>query len=163
MKNIKNKLLLFIAVLLISCSNSPTNPIITNFKDNENYNLLVNVWENKNYQGEIYEYKEDYFYSYGGKYGSITYSILIEEIVWGKDNISGIMYGKYIESWDKDSIGKYYAVSFKNLTSKSISISGALNPDGKYTSDSLNEAKKIFTVENNSFSIYSDCVQYNKL
>ena len=154
MSNIKTKLL-FIALMLlfaVSCSNPSTNPLLT--QNPKNY--LINVWENPSYKGEIYEYKEGYFYSYGGGYGSITYSITADEIVWGKDNTSGIIYGKYLESWDKPSIGKYYAVSFKNLTANSISISGA------YTAATLEEDKKIFTIENNSFSAYSDCIQYSK-
>lgn len=165
MSNIKTKLLFIASILLfaVSCSNPSTNPIVTkDWKNNPNYNLLLNVWENSSYKGEIYEYKEGYFYSYGGGYGSITYSITADEIVWGKDNTSGIIYGKYLESWDKPSIGKYYAVSFKNLTANSISISGAYNPDGTYTAATLEEAKKIFTIENNSFSAYSDCIQYSK-
>ncbi len=160
MSNIKTKLL-FIALMLlfaVSCSNPSTNPLLT--QNPKNY--LINVWENPSYKGEIYEYKKGYFYSYGGGYGSITYSITADEIVWGKDNTSGIIYGKYLESWDKQSIGKYYAVSFKNLTANSISISGAYNPDGTYTAATLEEAKKIFTIENNSFSVYSDCIQYSK-
>ena len=165
MAKVKNKLFLLIAILsfAISCSNPTTNPVITKtWKDNVNYNLLLNVWENPSYAGEIYEYKEGYFYSYGGSYGAVSYSITVEEIVWGADNTSGIMYGKYLESWDKSSIGKYYAVSFKKLTANSISISGASNPDGTYTANTLEEAKKIFTEENNSFSSYSDCIQYSK-
>ena len=160
MSNIKTKLL-FIALMLlfaVSCSNPSTNPLLT--QNPKNY--LINVWENPSYKGEIYEYKKGYFYSYGGGYGSITYSITADEIVWGSDNTSGIIYGKYLESWDKPSIGKYYAVSFKNLTANSISISGAYNPDGTYTAATLEEAKKIFTIENNSFSVYSDCIKYSK-
>lgn len=165
MLNTKTKLFLLIAILsfAISCSNPTTNPVITNkWKENVNYKLLLNAWENTSYAGEFYEYKEGYFYSYGGSYGTVSYSITVDEIVWGSDNTSGIMYGKYLESWDKTSIGKYYAISFKNLTANSISISGAYNPDGTYTAETLEEAKKIFTVENKSFSAYSDCTQYNK-
>ena len=160
MSNIKTKLLFIASILLfaVSCSNPSTNPLLT--QNPKNY--LINVWENPSYKGEIYEYTKGYFYSYGGGYGSITYSITADEIVWGKDNTSGIIYGKYLESWDKPSIGKYYAVSFKNLTANSISISGAYNPDGTYTAATLEEAKKIFTIENNSFSAYSDCIQYSK-
>ena len=165
MIKLKNRLFLLIAIMTfaISCSNPTTNPVTTKtWKDNVNYKLLLNVWENPSYKGEIYEYKEGYFYAYGGSYGTVTYSMTVDEIVWGKDNTSGIMYGKYLESWDSSSVGKYYAVSFQKLTANSISISGALNSDGKYTADSLEEAKKIFTEENKSFSVYSDCTQYNK-
>ena len=53
--------------------------------------------------------------------------------------------------------GKWYAVSYKNLSSKSIKISGAFG--AKKATDTLEEAIEEFTVENNYFSFYSDCVK----
>lgn len=66
---------------------------------------------------------------------------------------------KYVYDDDATDVGKWYAISFKDLTNKSISISGAYNKDGKTSTDTLEEAVKEFTIENGYFSFYSDCVR----
>ena len=49
----------------------------------------------------------------------------VKSIIWSSD-ASGIIYGRYTENtYDSSVVGKYYAVSFKDLTDTSISISGA--------------------------------------
>ena len=57
-------------------------------------------------------------------------------------------------------VGKWYAVSYKNLTSNSVSLSGAYKADGKTSTQTLDEAKKEFTVENGYFDYsYSECIK----
>lgn len=80
----------------------------------------------------------------------------VERIIWNSD-ASGIIYGKYTENtYSPSVVGKYYAVSFKDLTDTSISISGAYK-DGKMAADSLVEAITEFTINNGYYSLYSSC------
>ena len=133
-----------ILILSISCGNSITDStngenngdsisgVVTNNggtssgdgKDHKNYSLLIGTWQGqdpKNPQ-EAYRYDGTNFYADPGP----TYSIEVLEISWTSDT-EGFFYGKYLSSWDANSIGKYYAISFKNLTETTLSISGALN------------------------------------
>lgn len=63
----------------------------------------------------------------------------------------------YVYDTDAADVGKWYAVAFKELTSSSVSLSGAY---GTVTSTStLEEAISTFTVENGYFSTYSECAK----
>lgn len=174
MKNNFRKFLTLITtvIILISCGELITDPKDNgggippqddnglnndNSLNNKNISWLKNKWENPSYSGEIYEYDGENFTSFFGD--SVSYAVKIEKIKWTSD-IAGIMYGKYTSHYENDKIGKYYAVSFKDLTDSSISISGAWNRDtGVYATDTLKEAEDIFTVANGSFAQYSDCNQ----
>lgn len=80
----------------------------------------------------------------------------VERIIWNSD-ASGIIYGKYTENtYSPSVVGKYYAVSFKDLTDTSISISGAYK-DGKMSADTLVEAITEFTINNGYYGTYSSC------
>ena len=80
----------------------------------------------------------------------------VKSIIWSSD-ASGIIYGRYTENtYDSSVVGKYYAVSFKDLTDTSISICGAYK-DGKMATDSLVEAITEFTINNGYYSLYSSC------
>lgn len=65
-------------------------------------------------------------------------------------------YGMWYPS-DVSLIGKWYAVCYTNLTSKSVKISGAYGT--KKATDSLEEAIAEFTVENGYFAGFSECVK----
>ncbi len=81
----------------------------------------------------------------------------VKSIIWSSD-ASGIIYGRYTENtYSPSVVGKYYAVSFKDLTDTSISISGAYKKDGKIATDSLVEAITEFTINNGYYSFYSSC------
>ena len=128
-------------------------------KTHKNYSLLIGTWQGqdpKNPQ-EAYRFDGKNFYADPGP----TYTIEVLEISWTSDT-EGFFYGKYLQSWDDKSIGKYYAISFKNLTETTLSISGALNgthgvSQSGWTADTLEEAKKIFTIAAGSFAQYTDC------
>lgn len=187
-KQIKILLTLLTALILaVSCAN-PSNPndknnntsqsgnqnnnnttttnnnqtVTSSWKENPNFKTLANIWQGTDlaWTGEIYEIKDNgdkgvEFLAYN------TYTITVEEIVWDNGNTSGMIYGKYTYSWDPNSIGKYYAVSFKNLTSTSVDIAGAWDRvNNVWTADSLQQAKEIFTVEKGSFAEYTSCVPY---
>lgn len=60
-------------------------------------------------------------------------------------------------------VGKWYAISFKNLTSNSVSLSGAAGSSVGHlvtSTDTLEEAVEEFTIENGYYAYdYSECVK----
>ena len=135
-------LVVFLFIAIISCNKNPYN-------DNSR---LLGTWENKQPT-----YTETYIYD-GITFTSInTYKMEVERIIWNSD-ASGIIYGKYTENtYSQSVVGKYYAVSFKDLTYSSVSISGAYKKDGKIATDSLVEAITEFTINNGYYGNYSSC------
>lgn len=130
-------LLVFLFIAIISCNKNP-------------YNRLLGTWENPKYSGETYIYDGITFTSSG------SYKMKVKSIIWSSD-ASGIIYGRYTENtYSPSVVGKYYAVSFKDLTDTSISISGAYK-DGKMAADSLVEAITEFTINNGYYGTYSSC------
>ena len=130
-------LLVFLFIAIISCNKNP-------------YNRLLGTWENPKYSGETYIYDGITFTSSG------SYKMKVKSIIWSS-GASGIIYGRYItNSFYTNVVGKYYAVSFKDLTDTSISICGAYK-DGKMATDSLVEAINEFTINNGYYSFYSSC------
>lgn len=168
--------LLTVITLAISCAgNNPNNPTAGTslWKNNINYNLLIKDWYNPNYQTEIYKIEESgnnkIDFNVLNPQGDISYSISVSEIIWNNDNTSGIMYGIYTkidESFQAGALNKWYAISFKNLTKSSLSISQAWVQDGTssgiFYTETLEEAKTKFTEENKAFSVYSDLVPKTK-
>ena len=137
-------LVVFLFIAIISCNKNPYN-------DNSR---LLGTWENKQITNpafpEIYTYDGITFTSIN------TYKMEVERIIWNSD-ASGIIYGKYTENtYNSSVVGKYYAVSFKDLTDTSISICGAYK-DGKIATDSLVEAITEFTINNGYYGTYSSC------
>lgn len=116
---------------------------------------------------EVYEISKDYFKTYGESWnGYEGDSIII--ITNENDNASGTIFLKYTVSMKPDysysdtapDVGKWYAVSYKNLTKNSVSLSGAYKSDGKTSTETLEEAKEEFTVANGYFDFYSECTKY---
>lgn len=129
-------LLVFLFIAIISCNKNP-------------YNRLLGTWENPTYKDETYIYD-------GINFDAGSYKMKVKSIIWSSD-ASGIIYGRYItNSFYTNVVGKYYAVSFKDLTDTSISICGAYK-DGKMSADSLVEAITEFTINNGYYSTYSSC------
>lgn len=169
-KQIKILLTILMALVLsVSCSkNNPNDPTSTIAgTDNANFSKLKKNWISDYGAGyELYNITENSLES-AGSYNNLPetvgYKISIEEISWNSDNTSGIIYGKYTidNNNNNKNLGKYYAVSFKNLTDTSISICGASKQleDGSYDSsaETLQEAKTKFTEDNGYFAYYSDC------
>ena len=131
-------LLVFLFIAIISCNKNP-------------YNRLLGTWENKQQT-----YTETYIYD-GINFDAGSYKMKVKSIIWSSD-ASGIIYGRYTENtYSPSVVGKYYAVSFKDLTDTSISISGAYKEKGKIATDSLVEAINEFTINNGYYSFYSSC------
>ena len=131
-------LLVFLFIAIISCNKNP-------------YNRLLGTWENKQPT-----YTETYIYD-GITFDAGSYKMKVKSIIWSSD-ASGIIYGRYTKNTNDSSVvGKYYAVSFKDLTYSSVSISGAYKKDGKMAADTLVEAITEFTINNGYYGTYSSC------
>lgn len=134
-------LVVFLFIAIISCNKNPYN-------DNSR---LLGTWENKQPN-----FTETYIYDVITFTSSGSYKMKVKSIIWSSD-ASGIIYGKYTENtYSPSVVGKYYAVSFKDLTDTSILISGAYK-DGKMSADTLVEAITEFTINNGYYSFYSSC------
>lgn len=144
--------LLTVLVLAVSCANTnPNDPTKTKEE------MLQQKWQYDNFEGG-YDIKADRVDDWAGT--AVNYSVAIKEIFWNKDNTSGIIYGKYTTapSYKPIVANKYYAIAFKDLTSDTVSISGAYKTDGGVSAtDTLAEAKTKFTEANGYFSYYSEC------
>lgn len=131
-------LVVFLFIAIISCDKNPYN-------DNSR---LLGTW--------ISTYNETYIYDGITFTSSGSYKMKVKSIIWSSD-ASGIIYGRYTKNTNDSSVvGKYYAVSFKDLTDTSILISGAYK-NGKMAADSLVEAITEFTINNGYYSFYSSC------
>ena len=141
--------ILLLILNVLSCNNNSTNPVI---------NTLNGNWYDVEYPDSTYNFDGKHFSS--SYLGNIGYQIQVEEIVLAYD--INFIIGKYtINAYDDKVIGKYYCVSYKNLKSDSVEISGAYSSDN-YTFDSFTQAKENFTKKNNNgslmfFSSYSLC------
>lgn len=65
----------------------------------------------------------------------------------------------WVYKYDEDAadVGKWYAVYYKDLTETSVQISGAYGP--VKSTETLEEAKKEFTVEKGYYANFSECVR----
>lgn len=162
-KQIKILLTLLTALILaVSCA-SPNDPTNTAWKENPNHDLLKNSWYDVASPDSTYNYDGTTFSS--SWQGTVSYSFTVEQIVWGSDNTSGIIYGKYTaNTYSPGLVGKYYAISFKGLTDSSVSICAASknigtteNPIYDSSAETLDEAKTKFTEADGYFGYYSAC------
>ena len=116
--------------------------------------------------GEVFEISKDYLKNYSEDWSSYEGDSIII-IPNENDNASGTIFLKYTVSKNPDpdksysntapDVGKWYAVSYKNLTKNSVSLSGAYKSDGKTSTETLEEAKEEFSVANGYFDFYSEC------
>lgn len=115
---------------------------------------------------EVYEISKDYFKTYGESWSGYE-GDSIKIIPNENNNASGTIFFKYTVSMNPDwsysntapDVGKWYAVSYKNLTKNSVSLSGAFKIGGKTSTETFFEAIKEFTVENGYFDSYSECTK----
>lgn len=140
--------LLTVLVLAVSCAN--TNPNDPTKETNLQQNWKYADGNDGGYN--ITADKVDSLYQ-----GSVSYSVAIKEIAWNADNTSGIIYGQYTiaPSYNTGVANKYYAIAFKDLTSDTVSISGAYKVNGVSATDTLAEAKTTFT-EANGYFVFGD-------
>ena len=131
---------------------------------------LIGKW--KDSYDSTYEISQNEFSNYGYGYDSYAGNNLVISIT-SNDFSSGYIYIQYTKAYcakhsnleeykytyDNDSpdVGKWYAISFKELTNSSIKLSGAYGE--KTSTETLEEAITEFTIENGYFANYSDCTK----
>lgn len=127
---------------------------------------LTGTWvESGSWGNSYYKVTENGFENYGDSFTSYAGDNLVIDMITPD---SGTMFIKYTRAPDSNwnyttdpalapDIGKWYAISFKNLTNTTIKLSGANKTGGRTSCASLSEARTEFTVENGYFYIYSAC------
>ena len=149
----------FITVVSLCAFGCKTQPEEVSYSD------IFGKWTDDS--GSIYEITEDSFKNYGEGWSAYEGNSL--EIIPNDDGKSGTIFLKYTVSKNPDpdwsysntapDVGKWYAVSYKNLTKNSVSLSGASKLGGKTSTETSQEAKEEFTVENGYFDYYSECTK----
>lgn len=150
-------LAVFITVVSLCAFGCKTQPEEVSYSD------IFGKWTDDS--GSIYEITEDSFKNYGEGWSAYEGNSL--EIIPNDDGKSGTIFLKYTVSANSDwsysntapDVGKWYAVSYKNLTKNSVSLSGAYKSDGKTSTKTFFEAIQEFTVENGYFTSYSECTK----
>ena len=162
--NLKKSSLLALLMLLamffaVSCDvaqeenntdNSETS-VFVNVPDN-----LIGTWEFDGQYPETYTITKDSFTN--GYYAGNNAK------VYKTSENSGYIYIQYTKAANADwtysetapDVGKWYAVSYKDLTDSTIKLSAAYKADGKTATATIEEAKSEFTVDNGYFGIYSE-------
>lgn len=131
---------------------------------------LKGTWvESGSWGNSYYKFTDDGLENYGDNYQSYAGN----EIVFAPTSVdSGTAFIKYTRAADANGkyttdpalasdIGKWYAISYKDLTATSVKISGAYKVSGKTSCATLEEAMLEFTVANGYFSIYSSCKRHS--
>lgn len=150
-------LAVFITVVSLCAFGCKTQPEEVSYSD------IFGKWTDDS--GSIYEITEDSFKNYGEGWSAYEGNSL--EIIPNDDGKSGTIFLKYTVSMNPDysysntapDVGKWYAVSYKNLTKNSVSLSGAFKLGGKTSTATLKEAIQEFTVANGYFDSYSECTK----
>ena len=133
---------------------------------------LIGKW--KDSYDSTYEISQNEFSNYGYGYDSYAGNNLVISIT-SNDFSSGYIYIKYTKAYcaehsnleeykytyDNDSpdVGKWYAISYKELKENSIQLSGACKSEGKTSTETLKDAITEFTIDNGYFSTYSECTK----
>ncbi len=172
MKSIKNALvrtgLLISALFLFSFTSCKGDP--------EYIDVYVNLqatWVDS--YSSYYEITSSTFKNYGEGYSSYEGNNLIIQPISEDSGTIFIKYtkalctthsdfGNSLYTYDSDAadVGKWYAISYKDLTSSSVKLSGAYgSTEGHYATscDSLDGAIEEFTIENGYFAYYSECIK----
>lgn len=124
---------------------------------------LMGTWRNTYSSGySDYVISENEFKT-SGDYGSGYEGNNL--VVKMTSDTAGIIYIKYTRSMNPDwsysetapDVGKWYAISYKNLSSNAVEFSGAYKAGGATSKATLEEAISEFTIANGYFTLYSAC------
>lgn len=155
----------FISFGFISCQTETEHETELDVYQISEDNALIGEWESS--YGEIYAISTTSL-SNGGSWGDCYAGDSLLVSYTSEAQTSGYIYIKYTRAINPDGysysetapdVGKWYALSFKNLTSSSMEISGAFKKEGKTSTETLEEAIEEFTVKNGYFDSYSECVK----
>lgn len=156
----KAVLFALVSVLAFSFSacNVTTEPEVEHvYKQIDADDLLVGTWTGGSTEWpESYTITNTTFESKGSYKGN---NLVVQKL----DSTSGYIYIKYTVAMNADhsysetapDVGKWYAVSYKDLGAEKISLSGAYKKGGATSCETLDEAVTEFTVDNGYFAYYS--------
>lgn len=160
MKNTKfsfNRAWLVLTALLMSALVAVS---FTSCKSDDDDASIYGTWVNKtDTYTETYKITETMFSN--GYYEGNNLTVI------ESSDSAGYIYIKYTKAMNADysysenapDVGKWYAISYKNLTDDTVSISGAYKSGGATSTETLDEAVSEFTIENGYFGKYSDCTR----
>lgn len=160
MKNTKfsfNRAWLVLIALLMSALVAVS---FTSCKSDDDDASIYGTWVNKtDTYTETYKITETMFSN--GYYEGNNLTVI------ESSDSAGYIYIKYTKAMNADysysetapDVGKWYAISYKNLTDDTVSISGAYKSGGATSTETLDEAVSEFTIENGYFGTYSDCTR----
>lgn len=154
----KAVLFALVSVLAFSFSacNVTTEPEVEHvYKQIDADDLLVGTWTDGTKYG-TYIITNTTFENAGSYKGN---NLVVQKL----DSTSGYIYIKYTVSMNADysysetapDVGKWYAISYKDLGAEKISISGAYKEGGATSCETLDEAVTEFTVDNGYFGFYT--------
>lgn len=154
----KAVLFALVSVLAFSFSacNVTTEPEVEHvYKQIDADDLLVGTWTDGTKYG-TYIITNTTFENAGSYRGN---NLVVQKL----DSTSGYIYIKYTVSMNADysysktapDVGKWYAISYKDLGAEKISISGAYKEGGATSCETLDEAVTEFTVDNGYFGFYT--------
>lgn len=149
-----------VAVSFTSCKSDDDDDLPSGVEYLSSDSLLIGTWN-----GGTEQYPESYKISKNDF--SNGYYEGNELCVRNISSSSGYIYIKYTKAMNADwsysenapDVGKWYAISYKNLTDDTVSISGAYKSGGATSIETLDEAVSEFTIENGYFGTYSDCTR----
>lgn len=156
----KAVLFALVSVLAFSFSacNVTTEPEVEHvYKQIDADDLLVGTWTGGSTEWpESYTITNTTFESKGSYKGN---NLVVQKL----DSTSGYIYIKYTVAMNADysysetapDVGKWYAISYKDLGAEKISLSGAYKKGGATSCETLDEAVTEFTVDNGYFASYS--------
>lgn len=156
----KAVLFALVSVLAFSFSacNVTTEPEVEHvYKQIDADDLLVGTWTGGSTEWpESYTITNTTFESKGSYKGD---NLVVQKL----DSTSGYIYIKYTVAMNADNsysetapdVGKWYAISYKDLGAEKISLSGAYKKGGATSCETLDEAVTEFTVDNGYFAYYS--------
>lgn len=156
----KAVLFALVSVLAFSFSacNVTTEPEVEHvYKQIDADDLLVGTWTGGSTEWpESYTITNTTFESKGSYKGN---NLVVQKL----DSTSGYIYIKYTVAMNADysysetapDVGKWYAISYKDLGAEKISLSGAYKKGGATSCETLDEAVTEFTVDNGYFAYYS--------
>lgn len=160
----KAVLFALVSVLAFSFSacNVTTEPEVEHvYKQIDADDLLVGTWT-----GGTEQYPESYTITNTTFESKDSYkgnNLVVQKL----DSTSGYIYIKYTVAMNADwsysetapDVGKWYAISYKDLGAEKISLSGAYKKGGATSCKTLDEAVTEFTVDNGYFGTYSSCTR----
>lgn len=152
---LRAKAVLFALVSVLAFSFSACN-VTTEPEVEYVYNdLLVGTWTDGTKYG-TYIITNTTFENAGSYKG---HNLVVQKL----DSTSGYIYIKYTVAMNEDysysetapDVGKWYAISYKDLGAEKISISGAYKDGGATSCETLDKAVTEFTVDHGYFAYYS--------